>query len=318
MGLGMLVEGKWISEREQEDTKGRFVRPSTTFRNWITADGSSGFRAESDRYHLYVSLACPWAHRTLIMRRLKGLTDAITVSIVDPVMGEQGWQFSDAPGSTPDWINNAHFLWEVYAQVEPQYSGRITVPILWDRQTQTIVNNESREIIRMLDTEFGAIAKNAMDLYPEALRQTIDSTIDAIYQPINNGVYRAGFATTQSAYEEAVTELFEALDHWETVLGQQRFLCGNQLTEADICMFTTLLRFDAVYYIHFKCSLRRIVDYTNLWGYLRDIYQHPGVRETCNLEHIKLHYYKSHPKVNPTRIVPVGPLPDFDRPHGRG
>lgn len=317
MALGMMIDGKWISERNQEDQQGRFVRPTTTFRNWITADGSSGFKAESDRYHLYVSLACPWAQRTLIMRQLKGLTDAISVSIVDPEMGEWGWQFSDAPGCIPDEVNHAAYLWEVYVQANPQYTGRVTVPILWDKQTGAIVNNESREIIRMLDTEFTAIAAVDLNLYPKNLQQAIDQTIDAIYQPINNGVYRAGFATQQSAYDEAVIELFNALDHWENVLEQQRYLCGSLLTEADICLFTTLLRFDAVYVVHFKCNLRQIVDYPNLWGYLRDIYQHPGVQETCNLDHIKRHYYKSHPKVNPSRIVPKGPIIDFEGEHGR-
>lgn len=316
MGLGLLDQGKWVSEREQEDNKGRFVRPSTTFRNWITADSSSGFPVEPDRYHLYVSLACPWAHRTLIMRQLKGLTDAISVSVVDPVIDQNGWEFSDAPGAVPDTVNQARYLWEVYVKAEPDYTGRVTVPVLWDKQTNTIVNNESREIIRMLDTQFGELATAGLDLYPTDLQPQIDETIDAIYQPINNGVYRSGFATTQDAYEEGVTDLFTALDHWETVLGQQRYLCG-QLTEADICMFTTLLRFDPVYYVHFKCNLRRIVDYPNLWGYLRDIYQYPGVKQTCNLEHIKLHYYKSHPKVNPTRIVPKGPIIDFESEHER-
>ena len=317
MGLGMLVDGKWITEREQEDKQGKFQRPSTTFRNRITADGSSGFGAEGDRYHLYVSLACPWAHRTLIMRQLKGLSDAISVSIVNPEMGDNSWEFSEGEGCIPDTVNHSRYLWELYTKVEPDYTGRVTVPVLWDKQKGTIVNNESREIIRMLDTEFGEIAKPDVDLYPKPLQQKIDEAIDAIYQPINNGVYRAGFATTQEAYEEAVTELFENLDHWETVLEKQRYLCGDRLTEADICMFTTLLRFDAVYYVHFKCNLHRIVDYPNLWGYLRDLYQHPGVKETCNLDHIKRHYYKSHPKVNPTRIVPKGPIIDFETPHTR-
>jgi putative glutathione S-transferase len=317
MGLGLLIDGKWVSERDQEDTQGRFVRPSTTFRNWITADGSSGFKAEPDRYHLYVSLACPWAHRTLIMRQLKGLTDAISISIVDPVIDQNSWEFSDRAGCIPDFVNHARYLWEIYVKAQPGYSGRVTVPVLWDKQTSAIVNNESREIIRMLDTEFGAIATDAINLYPQDLQQRIDQTIDAIYQPINNGVYRAGFATQQSAYDEAVTELFEYLDHWEGVLGQQRYLCGDRLTEADICMFTTLFRFDAVYYGHFKCNLRRIVDYPNLWGYLRDLYQHPAIKATCNLEQIKQHYYRSHPKVNPTRIVPKGPIIDFETEHGR-
>jgi glutathionyl-hydroquinone reductase len=317
MGLGVLTEGKWVSDRQQEDDKGQFVRPSTTFRNWITADGSSDYRAEANRYHLYVSLACPWAHRTLIMRQLKGLTDAISVSVVDPVIGEHGWEFSDGPGCIPDLVNQARYLWELYIKVDQHYTGRVTVPILWDKQTQTIVNNESREIIRMFDTAFAAVASSQPDLYPAELQAQIDQTIDAIYQPINNGVYRAGFATKQAAYDAAVTELFEALDHWEQVLGNQRYLCGNQLTEADICLFTTLLRFDAVYYVHFKCNLRRIVDYPNLWGYLRDIYQLAGVADTCNLDHIKRHYYISHPKVNPSRIVPQGPILDFTTPHDR-
>ncbi|WP_277874455.1 MULTISPECIES: glutathione S-transferase family protein [unclassified Leptolyngbya] len=317
MALGMLVDGKWTSKREQEDKQGRFVRPSTTFRHHITADGSSGYKAERDRYHLYVSLACPWAHRTLIMRSLKGLTDIITVSIVDPFMGDDGWFFSDYPGAISDDVNGAQYLRDLYIKAEPSYTGRVTVPILWDKQTGTIVNNESREIIRIFDTEFSEFAKPDVDLYPKDLRQSIDETIDAIYQPINNGVYRAGFAVKQEAYEEAVTELFEALDHWDQVLGKQRYLCGNQLTEADVCMFTTLLRFDPVYYVHFKCNLRHIWDYPNLSGYLRDIYQTPGVKETCNLDHIKQHYYRSHPGVNPHGIVPLGPVMDLDREHGR-
>lgn len=317
MGLGMLVDGKWVSEREQEDQKGRFVRPDTTFRDRITADGSSGFKAESGRYHLYVSLACPWAHRTLIVRELKGLTNAISVSVVNPVMGENSWEFTEAPGVIPDSINHARYLWEVYTKVDPQYTGRVTVPVLWDKQTGKIVNNESRDIIRMLDTQFHEVANSPIDLYPADLQSEIDETIDAIYQPINNGVYRAGFATTQEAYEEAVTDLFDALNYYEDLLDRQRCLCGNRMTEADVCLFTTLLRFDAVYYVHFKCNLRRIVDYPNLWGYLRDIYQHPGVKDTCNLDHIKQHYYRSHPKVNPSGIVPSGPIIDFETHHDR-
>ena len=276
MALGMLIDGKWMTERQQEDQQGRFVRPNTTFRHKITADGSSSFKAERDRYHLYVSLACPWAHRTLIVRQLKGLADVISVSIVDPVMGDEGWEFSNAPGSIPDFVNQTQFLREIYLKVEPKYTGRVTVPVLWDKQTGTIVNNESREIMRMLDTEFEAIAQPDPNLYPEELQQVIDETIDAIYEPINNGVYRAGFATKQVSYEEAVTQLFEALDHWEGVLEKQRYLCGDRLTAADICLFTTLFRFDTVYYVHFKCNLRQIRDYPNLWGYLRDIYQYPA------------------------------------------
>lgn len=317
MGLGILVDGKWVAQRDQEDTQGRFVRPSTTFRNKITADGSSGFKAEPDRYHLYISWACPWAHRTAIMRKLKGLEDAIGLSVVGAVIDQNSWEFSDEPGAIPDTVNGTTYLWEIYLKADPDYSGRVTVPVLWDKQTTTIVNNESREIIRMLDTEFDALGKADVNFYPEDLHKVVDETIDAIYQPINNGVYRAGFATTQQAYEEGVTELFAALDHWEGVLGKQRYLCGTRITEADWCMFTTLLRFDPVYHGHFKCNLRRIVDYPNLWNYLKDLYQQPGVKETCNLDHIKRHYYKSHDKINPTRIVPKGPIINFEEPHDR-
>lgn len=317
MALGMMVDGKWETMRNQEDSQGKFVRPSTTFRSRITADGSSGYKAEPDRYHLYVSWACPWAHRTAIMRKLKGLEEVITLSVVDPEMGDDGWAFSDGPGCIPDIVNGTRYLRDIYLKADPRYTGRITVPVLWDKQTATIVNNESREVIHMFDTEFNAFATKDVSFYPEALRAAIAQTIDAIYQPINNGVYRAGFATTQTAYEEAVTELFDTLDHWEAVLQQQRYLCGEGITEADWCLFTTLLRFDPVYCGHFKCNLRRIVDYPNLWNYLKDLYQQPGVKETCNLDHIKRHYYKSHPQVNPTRIVPKGPMIDFDAPHDR-
>lgn len=317
MALGQLVEGKWVSKREQEDTQGRFIRPSTTFRDRITADGSSGFKAERDRYHLYISWACPWANRTAIMRKLKGLEDVIGLSVVDPIMGEEGWKFSDYPGSTPDTVNGAQYLREIYLKTDPNFTGRVTVPVLWDKETNTIVNNESREIIQILDTEFGDFVKSDWHFYPEDLRDKTEEAMDAIYQPINNGVYRAGFATKQEAYEEAVTELFDALDYWEQVLTKQRYMCGDRITEADWCMFTTLFRFDAVYYVHFKCNLRHIYEYPNLWNYLKDLYQQPGVKETCNLDHIKLHYYKSHPNVNPHGIVPKGPFLDFDSPHNR-
>jgi len=316
MGLGILVDGRWVSERDQEDSQGRFVRPSTTFRHRITADGSSGFKAEPGRYHLYISWACPWAHRTAIMRLLLGLEDVISLSVVAPEIDQNGWEFSDEAGCS-DVVNGTRYLWEVYLLANPEYSGRVTVPVLWDQETRTIVNNESRDIIRMLDTEFYAFAKPDVNFYPDDLQSVVDETIDAIYQPINNGVYRAGFATTQSAYEEAVTELFDALNHWEGVLEQQRYLCGDRITEADWCMFTTLFRFDSVYYVHFKCNLRRVVDYPNLWNYLKELYQLPGVKETCNLDHIKRHYYKSHPKVNPSRIVPKGPIINFDAPFDR-
>mgnify|MGYP002776999636 CR=1 FL=1 len=317
MALGMLVDGQWTTEWTERDRTGKFNRMPTQFRDRITADGSSGFKAEAGRYHLYVSLACPWAHRTVIMRSLKGLDAAIGLSIVDPVLSDRGWQFSESPGAIPDAVNHAQYLQDIYLKARSDYTGRVTVPVLWDQATATIVNNESREIIRMFDTEFGAIAQTDLDLFPAALQATIEQTLDAIYTPINNGVYRSGFATSQAAYDEAVTELFAALDYWEGVLGQQRYLCGGQLTEADICLFTTLIRFDAVYHGHFKCNVRRIVDYPNLWNYLKDIYQFPGVQATCNLDHIKRHYYMSQTAVNPTRIVPKGPLLDFAAPHDR-
>lgn len=317
MGLGMLVKGEWLTEREQEDQKGQFIRPSTTFRQWVKSDGSTPFPPEAGRYHLYISWACPWAHRTAIMRSIKGLGSTISLSVVDPVMGDEGWTFSTAPGAILDTVNDAFHLREIYLKADAEFTGRVTVPILWDRSTETIVNNESREILRMFDHEFKVFAQNRVDLCPPDLESQVEQVIDAIYKPVNNGVYRAGFATKQGAYEDAVHELFDALDHWESVLDHQRYLCGDRLTEADICMFTTLLRFDAVYYTHFKCNIRRIVDYPNLWNYVKDIYQYPGVQETCHLDHIKQHYYRSHPKVNPTGIVPVGPEIDSTAPHNR-
>ena len=312
MATGMMIEGQWKQEGYEKDEKGRFQRNPTTFRDRVTADGSSDYPAIANRYHLYVAYACPWAHRTLIMRELKGLTDAISISVVDPFMGEDGWQFSDFPGTISDTINHTQYLREVYAIADSNYTGRVTVPILWDKETSSIVNNESREIIRMLDTQFDEIAQNKIDLYPQELQEQIDGAIDKIYDPINNGVYKAGFAKSQSAYEEAFQELFAALDYWENVLNKQEYLCGDRLAEADICMFTTLFRFDAVYYVHFKCNLRHIWDYPNLWNYLKKIYHHPGVKETCNLEHIKLHYYQSHPHINPSGIVPQGPSIEFE------
>jgi putative glutathione S-transferase len=316
MAHGMMVDGKWTTERRQ-DISGKYDPIPTNFRNWITADGSSGFKAEAGRYHLYVALACPWAHRTLMMRQLKGLEDEIGLSIVDPIMSDQGWAFSEEPDTIPDRVNGAHYLQEIYIKARSNYTGRVTVPVLWDQETQTIVNNESREIMRMLDLAFGAIAKNDINLYPHALSKTIDQTIDAIYLPINAGVYRSGFTNSQAAYEEAVTELFQSLDHWEKVLDQQRYLCGEQLTEADLCLFATLLRFDSVYHGHFKCNLKRIMDYPNLWNYLKDLYQSPGIKETCNLDHIKRGYYTSMTDINPSQIVPKGPLINFEEPHDR-
>jgi glutathionyl-hydroquinone reductase len=317
MPSGMMIEGKWTTDRKKSDPSGKFKETPTTFRDRVTSDGSSGFKAEAGRYHLYVSLACPWAHRTLIMREIKGLNDVISVSIVDPIMSGKGWMFSEVPGAIPDWVNHTKYLQEIYLKADPKYTGRVTVPVLWDKQTQTIINNESSEIMRMFDVEFGELATQKIDLYPRDLQHKIDETIDAIYLPINVGVYRAGFATSQAAYEDAVTELFESLDRWEAILSQQRYLCGNQLTEADICMFVTLYRFDSVYYGHFKCNLRRIIDYPNLWNYLLDLYQRQPFKATCNLDYTLRSYYMSMTDINPNQIVPKGPIIDFDQQHNR-
>lgn len=317
MALGMLVDGEWTTHGIPKDSEGRFVRSETSFRDWVTADGVGGYKAEAGRYHLYLASACPWAHRAALLRKLKGLEDAISVSVVDPFMGDNGWMFSDAPGAIPDTLNGADYLREVYQKADPDYTGRVTTPVLWDKEIETIVNNESREIIRMLDAEFDDVSTNDVDFCPAELREEIDRTIDEIYEPINNGVYKSGFATTQAAYDEAVTTLFEALDHWEEILGGRRYLCGDRITEADWCMFTTLIRFDPVYHYHFKCNVQRISDYPNLWGYLKDLYQQPGVAETVDFDHIKQHYYMSHESVNPTRIVPKGPALDLNEPHGR-
>lgn len=314
---GMMVEGEWKTQRQWQNTDGRFVRSETSFRGWITADGKSGYPAAAGRYHLYIAWACPWAHRTAILRKLKGLEDVIGLSAVGSFMGKDGWAFHDEPGVIPDTVNGAHYLREVYARADPGYTGRVTTPVLFDKETGTIVNNESREIVRMLDTEFEDFAAIDADFCPRGLREEIDATIDAIYEPVNNGVYRSGFATTQEAYEEAVTELFDALDGWEEVLSTRRYLCGDRITEADWCLFPTLVRFDAAYHGHFKCNLRRIVDYPNLWGYLKDLYQTPGVAETVNMDHIKKHYYQRHESINPTRIVPKGPILDLTEPHDR-
>lgn len=310
--MGLMVGGKWTTQGYEPDEKGRFVRNPTRFRDWVSNDGSTPYPAAAGRYHLYASLACPWAHRTLIMRRLKGLEEAITLSIVNPYMGDEGWSFEPYAGVVPDAVNGAHFLREVYAKADPVYTGRVTVPVLWDKHAGRIVNNESREIMRMLDVAFDPVAENRTSYYPEPLREQIDETIAALYQPVNNGVYRAGFAASQAAYEEALDALFAALDHWNAVLGGRRFLCGDAVTEADWCLFTTLLRFDAVYYVHFKCSIRRIVDYPHLWRFVRELYAVPGVKETCNLDHIKRHYYLSHRHLNPAGIVPRGPDPRFE------
>ena len=317
--MGHLDYGRWISGQEfPTDKGGAFVRNTTTFRGRITADGSSGHPAEAGRYHLYVSYACPWAHRTLIARALLGLEQAISVSVVHPHMGEHGWTFDPFDGVVPDPIHGAQYLWQVYVAADPTHTGRVTVPVLWDRVAQTIVSNESREIIRMFSTELGTLARHPISLAPPDRQPDIDAALDAIYQPINNGVYRAGFARTQAAYDAAVTELFAALDTWERELGRHRFVVGDTLTEADICLFTTLFRFDAVYHTHFKCNLRRIIDYPALWGLARDVYQTPGVAGVSRLDHAKIHYYTSHLFLNPAGIVPAGPLIDFTTPHDRG
>jgi putative glutathione S-transferase len=313
----MLVEGEWRTDGLPLDREGRFVRSRTTFRGRVTADGSSEFPVEAGRYHLYVSWACPWAHRTAILRKLKGLEEAVSLSSVEPFMGEDGWAFSNGSGAFPDPLHGAGYLREVYTMADPGYTGRVTTPVLWDKEERTIVNNESREIMKMLDTEFEGLATRDESFYPEDLRGEVEATLDALYEPVNNGVYRAGFAGKQAAYEEAVTELFEALDRFEDVLSRRRYLCGDRVTEADWAFFTTLVRFDPVYHGHFKCNVRRIVDFPNLWGYLRELYQYPGVAETVDIGHIKEHYYRSHESINPTRIVPKGPIIDFTAAHDR-
>lgn len=322
--MGLMIEGVWHDRGyDTKSSGGRFVRGETTFRNWVTRDGSpgptgqGGFAAERGRYHLYVALACPWAHRTLIFRELKGLQDAIGVSVVHWHMGEHGWEFRTGPGATGDALYGARYLYEIYTRAKPDYSGRVTVPVLWDKETRTIVNNESSEIIRMLNAAFDGVGATGPDLYPEPLRAQIDRINAKVYDKVNNGVYKAGFATTQEAYEEAVIELFETLDELES-LARQRYLAGAQVTEADWRLFTTLVRFDPVYVGHFKCNLKRLIDYPNLWAYARALYQMPGVAGTVSFEHIKRHYYESHRSINPTGIVPLGPKIDFTSPHGRG
>jgi putative glutathione S-transferase len=297
--------------------RGEFVRQNSAFRGWLTADGSSGYRAEPGRYHLYVSYACPWAHRAIILRKLKGLEDAIGMTVVDPVRDQRGWAFTDEVGG-PDPVNGFRFLAEAYHATDPTFEGRVTVPVLWDRKSGRIVNNESSEIIRMLNSEFDSWATHPnVDFYPEALRERIDAVNANVYENVNNGVYRCGFATTQEAYDEAFEKLFAALERLEARLASQRFLLGGTQTEADWRLFTTLVRFDPVYYGHFKCNERRLVDYSNLWAYTRDLYQTPGVAETVNLDHIKRHYYLTHHTINPTGVVPRGPVIDYRAPHDR-
>jgi putative glutathione S-transferase len=311
--MGRLVAGRWLTDgRDARSSGGRFVREDPLFRRQITADGSTGYPAAAGRYHLYVSYACPWAHRTLIFRALKGLEKAISVSVVEPLMLDNGWELT--AGADP--VNGASFLYQVYLKAKPDYSVRVTVPVLWDKQTATIVNNESADIIRMFNSAFGANGGGA-DFYPQPLRAEIDGINAFVYDNVNNGVYRAGFATSQEAYEEAFQALFAALDALEERLSRQRYLVGRQVTEADWRLFTTLVRFDAVYVGHFKCNKRRLVDYPALSGYVRDLFQIPGIAETVRMDHIKRHYYGSHRTINPTSIVPLGPEIDFHQPHDR-
>ncbi len=322
--MGLLVKGKWVDEwYDTKSTGGSFVRTDAQFRNWITGDGSpgptgeGGFPAVAGRYHLYVSLACPWAHRSLIFRAVKGLESMIGVSVVNPYMGDHGWTFEEAAGVVADPVGAARYLYEVYLRAAPDYSGRVTVPVLWDLQRDTIVSNESSEIIRMLNSAFDRIGASAGDYAPAALLPQIDEINARIYDAVNNGVYKAGFATEQRVYENAVTGLFDCLDELEQRLSHQRYLVGDRITEADWRLFTTLIRFDPVYHGHFKCNLRRLVDYPNLWGFTRELYQWPGVAATVNMRHIKEHYYRSHPTINPNGIVPAGPILDFRQPHDR-
>lgn len=327
--MGLLVDGKWQDKWYDTDANdGKFIRSQAQFRNWITTDGRAGeigkggFKAQADRYHLYVSLACPWAHRTLIFRALKQLEATISVTIVNPLMYENGWELNTQfPSSQDDPLYGFDQLYQLYLKADANYNGRVTVPVLWDKQQETIVNNESADIIRMLNSAFNELIGDdnarALDFYPRALRDNIDDWNDRVYDRINNGVYKAGFATSQPAYSEAVAELFAELDHIDQHLGRNRYLTGDRITEADWRLFTTLVRFDAVYVGHFKCNIRRIQDYPNLSGYLRELYQVPGVSDTVNMKHIQHHYYRSHKQINPTGIVPAGPQLDFSATHLR-
>jgi len=313
-----MNEKKKAEFPSETGSRGEFVRQSSAFRERVTADGSSGFAAEPGRYHLYVSLACPWAHRSIIFRKLKGLEATIGMTVVDPIRDERGWAFTEAPGCSPDPINGFRFLIEAYLATDPAFEGRVTVPVLWDKKEGRIVNNESAEIMRTLNSEFDEWGRADIDFYPEDLRGEIDVVNDEVYPHVNNGVYRCGFATSQEAYDEAFEKLFRTLDDLESRLSHHRYLVGERITEADWRLFTTLVRFDPVYHGHFKCNLRRLADHPNLWGYTRDLYQVPGVAETVNLDHIKRHYYVTHRAINPTGVVPRGPEIDFGEPHGRG
>ncbi len=317
--MGVLVEGTWQSKNASwTDSEGRMRRPSSKYRHWVTPDGEpgptgdGGFPAEPGRYHLYVSLACPWSHRTTILRELKGLQDLVGLSVTHWYLGEDGWNFDEAPGVISDPVNGARDLWQIYSCSDGMYSGRATVPVLWDTRSSQIVNNESADIMRMFNSAFDAVGANDRDYNPKALRNDINSFNTRIHDKLNDAVYRAGFATSQEAYDEAAADVFDSLDWLENLLRKRQYLCHDTLTEADWRLFPTLVRFDAVYHGHFKCNVRRIVDYPNLWNYTRRLYQHPGVRETVNFEHIKRHYYQSHTHINPTGIVPAGPSLDFE------
>ncbi len=323
--MGLLVNGQWVDQwYDTESSNGKFVREESKFHSWITADGDAGvsgeagFKAEKGRYHLYVSLACPWAHRTLIFRALKGLNDYIDVTVVNPDMLGNGWELTSYPDNkVNDPLYGFSFMHQVYTKAKLDYTGRVTVPVLWDKKTETIVSNESSEIIRMFNSAFNGLTGNTLDFYPESLREEIGRVNARVYHAISNGVYKSGFATSETAYREAYNELFDALDWVEATLESQRYMAGNQLTEADWRLFTTLIRFDAVYYSHFKTNKQRLIDYPNISNYLRELYQVEGVKETVNMEHIKRHYFHSHRNINPTGIVPVGPKLDFDAPHDR-
>lgn len=316
--MGLLVDGKWQDKwYDTSKNGGKFERQASKFRDNISNDEDAKYSVESGRYHLYVSLACPWAHRALIFRKLKGLEEHIDVSVVHPEMLDNGWEFKEYPGSTGDKLYGFDYAHQIYTKAKPEITTRVTVPILWDKQTETIVNNESAEIIRIFNSGFNTLTSNDDDYYPEALRQEIDDINEMVYHDINNGVYKAGFATTQKAYEEAVNALFHALDIVEERLSKQRYLVGSNITEADWRLFTTLIRFDAVYHGHFKCNKKQIADYPNIYGYMKELYQVPGVAETVNFDHIKRHYYFSHTMINPTQIIPVGPEQDLMSAHGR-
>jgi len=316
--MGLLVDGKWQDKWYDTDSNdGKFQRQKSVFRHWVKDEADADFPPESGRYHLYVSLACPWAHRTLIFRELKGLTNHIDVSVVSPEMLSNGWTFDEQSGSTGDHLYGFKFMHQLYTKVDDGITSRVTVPVLWDKKTETIVSNESADIIRMFNSAFNVLTNNTLDFYPETLHAKIDEINALVYDNINNGVYKCGFATSQKAYEEEFSKLVNALDIVEEMLSKQRYLCGETLTEADWRLFTTLIRFDPVYYGHFKCNHKRIVDYPNLYDYMRELYQYPGVAETTDFSHIKRHYYFSHTMINPTQVVPVGPFQDLSAPHTR-